>query len=181
MSLAIDDIVMLFETRGGTMYGAEAVSQVEHALQAGMLAEATGASRELVTAAVLHDLGHLVHKMGDDPAAQGTDDVHQYLALPFLRATFPEAVLAPIRLHVDAKRYLCAAEPGYWDTLSFASKRSLELQGGIYSEEEAEAFIAQVFAHDAVALRRWDDQAKVLALETPDISHFATIMRSIRL
>lgn len=180
MSLAIDAIITLFETRGEKMYGAEAVSQVEHALQCGTLAEADGASPELITAAVLHDLGHLVHELGDDPAAQGADDVHQYLALPFLRATFPEAVLAPIRLHVDAKRYLCSAEPGYWDTLSFASKRSLELQGGIYSVEQAEAFIAQAYAHDAVALRRWDDQSKVPALETPDVGHFATIMRSIR-
>lgn len=181
MSLSIDDIVALFDTRGGRMYGAENVSQIEHALQCGALAEAADASPALITASLLHDRGHLVHELGDDPAARGTDDVHQYQALPFLRATFPDAVLTPIRLHVDAKRYLCAAEPGYWDLLSFASRRSLELQGGIYTMEQAEAFIAQPGAHDAVSLRRWDDEAKVPGLATPGLAHYAEIMRACRL
>ena len=178
MSLNVDEIVALLEARGSRMYGAEDVSQIGHALQCAALAEAAGASPALITASLLHDLGHLVHELGDDPAARGTDDVHQYQALPFLRATFPEAVLAPIRLHVDAKRYLCAAEPGYWDLLSFASRRSLEMQGGIYTLEQTEAFIAQPGAHDAVSLRRWDDKAKVRGLATPGLDHYAEIMRS---
>jgi len=180
MSLSIEDIVALFESRGSGMYGAEAVSQLEHALQAAALAEAAGATAELTTAALLHDLGHLLHDLGDDPAVRGTDDVHQFLALPFLRGTFPEQVLAPIRLHVDAKRYLCAAEPGYWDTLSFASRRSLELQGGVYTLEQAETFIALPWANDAVSLRRWDDMAKVPNLTTPALGHFADIMAACR-
>lgn len=180
MNLNLNDIVTLMQTRGSRQYGAEAVSQTEHALQCASLAEQAGAPAELVTAALLHDLGHLVHDLGDDPAVRGTDDLHQYRALPFLRETFPEAVLAPIRLHVDAKRYLCTAEPGYWDTLSFASRRSLELQGGIYTLEQAEAFIALPWAPDAVSLRRWDDLAKVPGLATPALAHFATIMATCR-
>lgn len=181
MSLNVDDIVGLISSRGSRQYGSEAVSQCEHALQCAALAEAAGASPELITAALLHDLGHLVHDLGDDPAQRGTDDVHQFQALPFLRGVFPESVLAPIRLHVDAKRYLCAAEPGYWDILSAASRRSLELQGGIYTLEQAETFIAQPGAHDAVSLRRWDDGAKVPGLATPGLDHYADIMRACRL
>jgi len=181
MSLSIEDIEQLLVSRGGRQYGAEAVNQLEHALQCAMLAERAGEAPELVTASLLHDLGHLLHDMGDDPAAEGVDDVHQFIALPFLRHVFPESVLAPIRLHVDAKRYLCAVEPGYWEALSPASKRSLELQGGIYSPAEAQSFMDQDFAEDAVNLRRWDDQAKTPGLPTPPLAHFATAMRASQL
>ena len=181
MSLSIDDIVKLFQERGGNQYGGEAVSQLEHALQAATLAEKASAKPTLVTAALLHDLGHLLHSLGDDPAAQGLDDVHQFIALPFLRKVFPEAVLAPIRLHVDAKRFLCTVEPGYWEALSPASKRSLHLQGGAYSPAEAQTFMDQPYAPEAVNLRRWDDTAKTSGLATPDITHFAKAMRASQL
>lgn len=176
MTASIEQITGLLATRGDQLYGGEAVSQRAHALQCAQLAESGGASPALITASLLHDLGHLLHQFGDDPAATGRDDVHQYIALPFLRGLFGEDVLAPIRLHVDAKRYLCYNEPGYRDALSFASRRSLELQGGIYTATEAAAFIGQPFARDAVALRRWDDQAKSAGLPTPDLAHYATIM-----
>jgi phosphonate degradation associated HDIG domain protein len=181
MSLSIDQIITLLDTRGSTQYGAEAVSQIEHALQCAMLAERAGAAPTLVTAALLHDLGHLLHSLGDDPAAEGVDDVHQFIALPFLRGVFPESVLSPIRLHVDAKRYLCAVEPGYWESLSPASKRSLELQGGVYNPGEAQTFLDQPFAQDAVHLRRWDDHAKTPGLKTPGLAHFADAMRASQL
>lgn len=180
MSITIDEIVQLLETRGQKQYGAEAVSQLEHALQCASLAEGAGAPASLVTAALLHDLGHLLHDLGADPAARGTDDVHQYIALPFLRGVFPDEVLEPIRLHVDAKRYLCAVEPGYHEALSFASKRSLELQGGTYTPEQAQTFIALAGAEDAVSLRRWDDLAKVPGLKTAGLDHFASIMAQCR-
>jgi phosphonate degradation associated HDIG domain protein len=180
MSLSVADVVGLFERRGSRMYGAEAISQLEHALQCATLAEAAGSAPELIAASLMHDLGHLVHDLGDDPARDGVDDVHQFLALPFLRTTFPDAVLEPIRLHVDAKRYLCATDPGYWDTLSFASKRSLELQGGVYSAADAGRFIAQAHAPAAVSLRRWDDQAKVPRLATPGLAHFAGVLGRCR-
>lgn len=181
MSLSIEDIEKLLESRGGRQYGAEAVNQIEHALQCAMLAERAGEAPELVTASLLHDLGHLLHDMGDDPAAEGVDDVHQFIALPFLRHVFPESVLAPIRLHVDAKRYLCAVEPGYWEALSPASKRSLELQGGAYSPAEAQGFMDQLYASEAVRLRRCDDAAKTPGLATPPLSHFIELMRESRL
>jgi phosphonate degradation associated HDIG domain protein len=180
MSLTIERICAIYESHGDGLYGSEAVSQRDHALQCASLAEAAGGSPELVTAALLHDLGHLVHELGNDPAEHGVDDIHQYLALPFLRPLFPYAVLEPIRLHVDAKRYLCAVEPGYWDSLSLASQRSLELQGGVFTHDESREFIEQSYAADAVRLRRWDDEAKVPGRPTPDLAHFVAAMHSCR-
>lgn len=180
MSLSFEQIASLMAARGAERYGTEAVSQLEHALQCAALAECAGSSPELITAALLHDLGHLIHELGDDSAERGVDDVHQYLALPFLRPLFADAVLEPIRLHVDAKRYLCAAERHYWDSLSPASKLSLELQGGIFSPEQAERFSRHAYAMDAVRLRRWDDLAKVQGKETPVLAHFVGIMQSCR-
>ena len=92
-----------------------------------------------------------------------------------LKRLFGPAVLTPIRLHVDAKRYLCATDAGYWASLSEDSKRSLELQGGTYSAADAAEFIAQPYAQDAVKLRRWDDLAKVAGRTTPDLAHFLEI------
>jgi predicted HD phosphohydrolase len=126
----------------------------------------------LVTAALLHDLGHLLHDLGETPSLQGIDDVHQFRALPFLRGTFDAVVLDPIRLHVDAKRYLCATREGYFAALSEDSKRSLALQGGIFNEGQAEAFVARPGARQAVQLRVWDDAAKTAGLATPALSHF---------
>lgn len=179
--ITINRIVDLFETRGNEQYGAEAVNQTEHALQCATLAENEGASVELIAASLLHDLGHLMHEHGEDHLDFGIDDAHQYFALPRLRGLFSDAVLVPIRLHVDAKRYLCATESGYWDGLSPASKRSLELQGGVYSQEEAQAFIAQPYAPDAVQLRRWDDLAKVRDRATSSLLHFVDYLRACSL
>jgi predicted HD phosphohydrolase len=100
------------------------------------------------------------------------DDVHQYRALPFLRGLFGNAVLDAIKLHVDAKRYLCATRGGYFTALSEDSKRSLGLQGGIFNAGQAEAFIAQPGATEAVRLRVWDDLAKTPGLPTPPLAHF---------
>jgi phosphonate degradation associated HDIG domain protein len=178
MPLAIAEIVRVYETRGAAQYGREAVSQLEHALQCAALAETAGAAAELVAASLLHDLGHLLvdAQRQNEP---DVDDVHQFLAIPFLRGLFPEAVLGPIRLHVDAKRFLCRAVPGYWDTLSPASRHSLELQGGMYSQAEAKRFLERPFARDAVALRRWDDLAKVPGTRTPGIAHYARALSAL--
>lgn len=172
MALSLQDIEQLFASRGGEQYAGEPVTQLEHALQCALLAEADGADDELVTAALLHDLGHLLHDLGETPTLQGVDDVHQYRALPFLRGLFGDAVLDAIKLHVDAKRYLCAVRPGYFAALSDDSKRSLGLQGGIFNEGQAEAFIAQRGARAAVRLREWDDSAKAAGLATPPLAHF---------
>jgi phosphonate degradation associated HDIG domain protein len=172
MALSISDICILFARKGGRAYAGEPVNQIEHALQTAMRAEDEGAGPALVTAALLHDLGHLLNDQGESPTLRGVDDLHQYAALPFLRALFEDDVLAPIRLHVDAKRYLCATRDGYFEALSADSKRSLVLQGGIYTPEEAKAFIAQPYADDAVRLRLWDDLAKLENALTPPLAHF---------
>jgi phosphonate degradation associated HDIG domain protein len=172
MALSLSDIDALFATRGGERYSGEPVTQLEHALQTALRAEEEGASDELVTAALLHDLGHLLHDLGDTPSLKGVDDVHQYRALPFLHGLFSDAVLNAIKLHVDAKRYLCATRPGYFAALSDDSKRSLGLQRGIFNEGQADAFIEQPGAADAVRVRIWDDLAKQAGLPTPPLSHY---------
>ena len=177
MALTLTDIEKLFDQRGHEQYTGEPVTQLQHALQSGFLGEQAGAGDELVTAAFLHDLGHLLHDLGETPSIHGVDDVHQYRVLPFLRGLFPDSVINAIQRHVDAKRYLCATRPEYHDSLSDDSKRSLKLQGGIFSEGEAAAFIAEDGAKDAVQLRLWDDLAKQPDLQTPGLSHYMQIAR----
>ena len=172
MSLTIPDILTIFKTKGQAQYDGEPVTQLQHALQSAHRAEQSGATSELITAALLHDIGHLLHDLKGSPTTGGIDDLHQYLCIPFLRPLFDEATLAPIRMHVDAKRYLCAREPGYFESLSADSVRSLHLQGGIYSEAQANAFEAKPYAQDAIHLRRWDDLAKDGDAVVPDLAHF---------
>jgi phosphonate degradation associated HDIG domain protein len=172
MSLSIGDIATLFAHKGGEQYSGEPVTQLQHALQCALLAEQSDASDEIVTAALLHDLGHLLHDLGATPTLAGVDDVHQYRALPFLRGLFGPGVLDAIALHVDAKRYLCSVRPGYHDALSQDSKRSLVLQGGVLDEAEAQRFIARPGAAAAVQVRIWDDLAKAEGLPTPPLAHF---------
>lgn len=125
----LDHILGLLEQAGAERYGMEAVSQRDHALQCAMHAERTGSATELVVAALLHDIGHLVGDGDEGLAEQGIDAGHEALAADWLARFFPAAVVEPVRLHVDAKRYLCQAEPAYWGSLSPASQRSLEVQG----------------------------------------------------
>ena len=173
----IEEILGLYRRKGNREYEGEGVSQLEHALQSAQLAEQAGAARELVCAALLHDVGHLLNDRGGTPTLRGIDDLHQYVALPLLRPHFTESVLGPIRLHVDAKRYLCATRPGYHDQLSEDSKRSLQLQGGVFSAAEAERFISQPHAAEGVRVRLWDDAAKVPGAATPDLAHFERFLR----
>ncbi len=180
MALTIPEICALFDAKGGRMYSGEPVTQLEHALQSASLAESAGADAALITAALLHDLGHMLNDQGETPTRRGIDDVHQYIALPFLRPLFTDDVLEPIRLHVDAKRYLCATRPGYQDALSPDSKRSLALQGGVYSAAEATDFAARAGASRAVELRLWDDAAKTAGMKTAPLAHFVPIMEASR-
>jgi len=170
--LSLADIAELFARKGHEQYAGEPVTQLEHALQTAHLAQQAGADDELVTACLLHDLGHLLQDLGETPTLRGVDDVHQFASLPFLRGLFGERVLGGIRLHVDAKRCLCANVPGYEAALSADSKRSLALQGGVFSAEQAEAFMAQAGALDALRLRQWDDLAKTAGGATPPLQHF---------
>ena len=179
MALSIEDIRDVFERYGELAYSGEPVSQLEHALQTAQRAEQDGAPDTLITAALLHDLGHLLHprvQAFDTPTEQGVDDLHQYYALPFLRANFPDAVLEPIRLHVDAKRCLCAIDSDYFSQLSADSVRSLALQGGVFDPEQAARFQAQPYADEALRLRRWDDLAKQAGWETPPLGLYLAVV-----
>ena len=178
MALSLSDICVLFARKGGREYDGEGVTQLEHALQTAAQAAATGAPAPLVAAALLHDLGHLLNDQGETPTLRGVDDLHQFAALPFLRGTYGDDVLEPIRLHVDAKRYLCATRAGYYEALSTDSKRSLALQGGIYAAGEAAAFIAKPHAAEAVSLRLWDDLAKIPGAATPPLAHFVAALEA---
>ena len=172
MALTLPDIAALFAQRGNEQYAGEPVTQLEHALQCALLAEDAEADDELVTAALLHDLGHLLHGLGATPTLAGVDDLHQYRAVPFLRGLFGDEVIGAIQGHVDAKRYLCATRPGYHEALSQDSKRSLQLQGGSFTPQAAAAFVARPGAARAVQLRIWDDMAKSAGLATPPLAHF---------
>jgi gamma-butyrobetaine dioxygenase len=153
---SLQEIARLYATRGGLRYG-EGVSQLEHALQCAVLAEAAGAGPATVAAALLHDIGHL--PSGEAEAA-ASDNRHEAKGAQMLAGLFGPDVRGPIALHVAAKRYLCAREPGYFDALSAASKASLELQGGPFDAAAADAFERRPFWREAVALRRWDDLGK---------------------
>lgn len=173
----LTEIEDMLTARGDNRYS-EAVTQREHALQAALLAEDEGGSSALITAALLHDIGHMLQRFGPEPAAQGIDDKHEDIGAGWLAKQFRPDVVEPVRLHVDAKRYLCAVEEDYFATLSPASVRSLELQGGPMDAAEASAFEAGPYFDGAVALRRWDEGAKLKDLPTPDLGHFSAHVRA---
>jgi phosphonate degradation associated HDIG domain protein len=172
MTLSVQDINHLFNNAGAGLYGGEAITQREHALQTAWLAEQGGADDALVIACLLHDLGHMLFEQGDKDLAQGEDDLHQVKILPFLRGLLPPEVVDPIGLHVDAKRYLCHVDRDYFETLSPASRTSLALQGGIMDAAAAQHFAARPHAASAVTLRRCDDAAKVVGMQTPEYEYF---------
>jgi phosphonate degradation associated HDIG domain protein len=172
-------IEALFETRGREQYGLSHVNQLEHALQAAWIAERAGDPPALVAAALLHDVGHLIHDLGEDAAAQGVDDRHEEAGSQFLEQWFGPDVTEPVRLHVPAKRYLCGTEPDYFGRLSPDSVLSLKLQGGPMSADEAAEFRKLPGWEEAVRLRRYDEEAKVAGRETPPIAHFLPVVRSV--
>jgi gamma-butyrobetaine dioxygenase len=166
----IDAIADLFAGPGARDYLGEAVSIGEHMRQAGALAEAAGAPSPLVAAALLHDVGHLRNE---------SDTRHGSGGARWLSQWFGAAVTEPVRLHVAAKRYLCATEAGYFARLSPASVRTLALQGGPMTASQAAAFAALPYARDAVAVRRWDDEAKDPGVTAPQFAHFAPLLEGL--
>jgi phosphonate degradation associated HDIG domain protein len=168
----VDRIFDLFRKRGDAAYIGEPVSQTEHALQAAAAAERAGASSAMITAALLHDFGHLLHDLPEDCADDDIDDRHEELGARWLVQYFGPDVTEPMRLHVAAKRFLCATSPSYHARLSPASIKSLELQGGAFSPAETQTFRQNRYALAAVALRGWDEEAKVKGMETPGLEHF---------
>lgn len=173
----LEKIEELFRNKGGSLYGGEAVTQEEHALQAAKLAEESGASAATIAAALLHDVGHLLHSLPDDAPDEGVDDVHEALGFRFLQRWFGPEVAEPVRMHVAAKRYLCAVDPSYLATLSPPSVQSLHLQGGPMSPSEVSAYEQQPYYAESLVVRRWDDLAKDPELKTPPLAHYLPFLR----
>ncbi|MFD5086576.1 phosphonate degradation HD-domain oxygenase [Kitasatospora sp. NPDC058406] len=176
---ALDAIAELFAGEGAGEYLGEAVTMAEHMLQAGALAEAAGAAPHLVAAALLHDVGHFQGALHGRDLMEGQDNRHSDTGADWLARWFGPEVTDPVRLHVSAKRYLCAVEPGYRARLSEASEYTLRVQGGPMSEEQAAAFAAHPGAEDAVAVRRWDEQAKEADADTPGFAHFRPLLAAL--
>jgi gamma-butyrobetaine dioxygenase len=168
---ATETIGEMFAGPGARDHMGEPVPIGEHMLQAGALAEAAGAERALVAAALLHDIGHLL--------GEGEEDRHGETGAAWLSQWFADAVTEPVRLHVPAKRYLCAVDAGYFGLLSDESVRTLSLQGGPMTAAEVAVFEALPFSGDAAAIRRWDDQAKDTAVIPPRFAHFAPLIAAL--
>jgi [1-hydroxy-2-(trimethylamino)ethyl]phosphonate dioxygenase len=176
---SVAEVLALYERYGARRYD-EALSQLAHAEQTAALARQAGAPDEVVLAALLHDVGHLLEMAaGDGARDRSVDHRHESVGAAWLAALYGPGVTAPIALHVRAKRYLCAVEPEYHDGLSAGSVASLERQGGPFTADEATAFEANPGWEGAVALRRWDDEAKVLDLEVAAIETYRPLLEQL--
>ena len=181
MDRIVDQLIELLLTEGTRQYRGERVSQCEHALQTASLAVRDDAAVALLAAALLHDIGHLLHQAGEQPALRGIDDRHETIGADHLLPIYGPAVAEPVRLHVPAKRYLCATDPNYFGSLSPGSVRSLALQGGPFTPAQAAEFQALPYAGDAVRIRRWDEAAKVPGRATPTLEQYrATLLAALR-
>ncbi|MEO7573997.1 MAG: metal-dependent phosphohydrolase [Acidimicrobiales bacterium] len=176
----IDEVLDLLERQGAERYDEE-IFQLAHAEQAAALAAAAGATDALVAAALLHDVGHLLELTGRDDGTRDRtiDQRHEARGSVWLAGLFPSSVTAPVALHVRAKRYLCAVDPTYHEILSPGSVASLERQGGPMAAAEVAAFEGNPGWEGAVALRRWDDEAKVPDLEVPPAATYQLLLESL--
>jgi phosphonate degradation associated HDIG domain protein len=172
-------IADLFASEGAADYLGEAVTQAAHMLQAAALAERAGAPPALIAAALLHDVGHFTGVVTGHDLMAGTDNRHSEQGATWLGQWFGAEVTEPVRLHVEAKRYLCAVEPGYFGKLSPASVYTLGVQGGPMTDVAAAEFAARSFAADACRVRRWDDDAKDPDVRTPPFTHFAPVLEGL--
>ncbi len=172
----VQELLELLSRKGQEAYFGEQISILEHSLQCAYFAEQSHASAPVITAALLHDIGHILHGLAEDIAQYGKDGRHEAIGAAYLSHWFDEGVTEPIRLHVAAKRYLCATDSNYISQLSPASIESMQIQGGIMSREEAIAFDALPNARLAVLLRRWDDEAKIQHLKVPGLEHYLPIL-----
>ncbi len=174
-----DEIFALFESRGSDAYFGERVTVTDHCRQTAWCAQQQGAPASLVVAALLHDIGHLLEAVPEDLADWVQDARHEELGEAWLARRFGPEVFAPVRLHVPAKRYLCATEPSYLAGLSPASVHTLGLQGGVMSAAEVAAFEREPWFPQAVQVRRWDDRGKIDGARIPELREFRTLIDSV--
>lgn len=175
MTGIISEIFELFARFGSERYG-EDVSLERHMLQSAAMAQSLGATRSVVVAALLHDIGHFLHAHDEMPSSQGSDMEHEALGAAWLSRGFDRDVTTPIALHVSAKRYLCAVEPDYFESLSQASRLSLVAQGGVMSEGEAAVFKKEPAFEAALIVRRCDDGGKDVAMATRNIEQYRGLL-----
>ena len=166
-------IADILARRGDDSYMGEAVTMSQHMLQTAALAQKANASKALVAASLLHDIGHYTNEFPEDALACGQDNYHETAGADVLKTFFPKSVTEPIELHVAAKRYLCAVNDKYFSRLSAASVQSLKVQGGPMNAEEVETFRTHEYYEDALRLRAWDDEGKVAGVHTPAFADFA--------
>ena len=169
----------IFKRRGAESYLGERVTMSEHMLQAAHLAEQAGEPEETVVAALLHDIGHYTGEFPEDAIELGIDNRHEILGATVLAHFFPPDVTEPVKRHVDAKRYLCAADPEYIHSLSEASIKTLELQGGPMTPAEVQEFESNPFLETIIKVRRYDDAGKVPGLTTAGIDHYLGIASKV--
>jgi phosphonate degradation associated HDIG domain protein len=174
-----DELLELYSGRGAATYFGEVVTTTEHSVQAAYFARRCDAPDALVIAALLHDIGHLIDSAADDIAQWSQDARHEVSGSRWLATRFGPEIAEPVRLHVAAKRYLCATDAGFIGRLSAASIQSLKLQGGPMSPSEIIAFETEPFFRDAILLRRCDDQGKVAALRTPGFAHYGELIERL--
>lgn len=177
--IAAEEIFTIFDRRGLDAYFGEPVSMTEHALQAAHFAKLGDAPPSLVLAALLHDIGHLIEDVPQDLADWKTDARHEMAGSRWLAKRFGPRVAEPVRLHVPAKRYLCATEPAYLSRLSSASMVTLRLQGGPMCASEVAQFEQEPFGEDAVRLRRWDDQGKIAGFVTTALEEYRHLIEAL--
>ena len=176
---AVTVLAGLFASEGAAEYLGEPVSQAAHMLQAAALAEREQAGDALIAAALLHDVGHFAGTLSGHDLMSGTDNRHGESGASWLARWFGEEVTEPVRLHVAAKRYLCATEPGYAAVLSPASVYTLSVQGGPMQGAELAEFQANPYSAAAIRVRRWDDAAKDPQAPVPPFGHFAGVIRAL--
>jgi phosphonate degradation associated HDIG domain protein len=167
-----EEVFAIFQRRGAGAYFGEHVSMTEHSLQTAYFAREESAPPSLVVAALLHDVGHLVEDVPDDLDDWTVDAGHEEVGALWIARRLRPEVSEPVRLHVPAKRYLCATDSSYIAMLSEASVVTLRLQGGPMTHSEVLRFEAQPFYREAVRLRRWDDQGKVAGLKIPGLAEY---------
>jgi phosphonate degradation associated HDIG domain protein len=169
----------IFERRGAETYLGEPVTMAEHMLQGAWLAEKEGASEELVAAALLHDIGHYTSEFGTYSPDDVEDKHHDEAGAEALAPFFPPVVTECVRLHVAAKRYLCATDPCYFSKLSPASVHTLSLQGGPMTGAEVAEFRTNPFHKEAVRVRIWDEGGKIPGMETRSFQDYEQLLQRV--